>query len=72
MELIILSTTLLEVGKDTLQKVYSVHELPVLHNSTRLALLLMREAHSAPDSTIHRRSPSDIIGRAGQYAVIYI
>ena len=31
----------------------------------------MREAHSGADSTSHRKSPSDIIGRARQFAVIY-
>ena len=58
-------------GKETLMKLYSILELPVFHNSTRLALLIMREAHSGADSTNHRRSPSDIIGRARQYALIY-
>ena len=48
-------------GKDTLQKLYGVPELPVLHNSTRLALLIMREAHCGADSTSHHKSPSDII-----------
>ena len=37
-------------GKDTLQKLYSVPELLIVHNSTRLALLI--------------RSPSDKIERA--------
>ena len=58
-------------GKETLMKLYGIPELPVLHNSTRLALLIMREAHSGADSLNHRRSPSDIIGRARQYALIY-
>ena len=58
-------------GKDTLQKLYGVPELPVLHNSTRLALLIMREAHCGADGTNYCRSPSHVIGRAQQYAVIY-
>ena len=58
-------------SRDTLQKLYGVPELPVLHNSTRLALLIMREAHCGADCTNNRRSPSDINGRALQYAVIY-
>ena len=48
-------------GKDSLQKLYGVPELPVFHNSMRLALLIMREAHSGADSTNHRKSPPDII-----------
>ena len=58
-------------GKETLMKLYGIPELPVLHASTKLALLIMREAHSGADSLNHRRSPSDIIGRARQYALIY-
>ena len=52
-------------------KLYGISELPILHNSSRLALLIIREAHSGADSTSHRKSPSDIIGRARQFAVIY-
>ena len=33
--------------------------------------MIIREAHCGADCTNHRRSPSDIIGRARQYAVIY-
>ena len=51
-------------GKETLMKLYGISELPVLHNSMRLALLIMREAHSGADSMSHQRSPMDIIGRA--------
>ena len=57
-------------GKDTLQKLYGVPELPIIQNSTRLALLIKREAHCGADGTNHRKSPLDIIGRAQQYAVI--
>ena len=52
-------------------KLYGIPELPVLQNSSRLALLIMREAHSGADSMSHRRSTSDIIGRAQQFALIY-
>lgn len=58
-------------GKESLMKLYGISELPILHNSSRLALLIMREAHSGADRTSHRKSPSDIIGRARQFAVIY-
>ena len=58
-------------GKQSLKKLYGIEELPVLHNSMRLALLIMREAHSGPDSTNHWRSPSDIIGRAWSFALVY-
>merc|ERR1711873_396022 len=57
-------------GKESLMKLYGIPELPILHNSSRLALLIMREAHSGADSISHRRSPYDIIGRAHQFAVI--
>ena len=58
-------------GKDTLQKLYGVPELPVLHNSMRLTLSIMREAHCGADGISHCKSPSDIIRRAWLYAVIY-
>ena len=58
-------------GRESLIKLYGISELPILHNSTRLALLIMRESHSGADSTSHRRSPADIIGRACQFAVLY-
>ena len=58
-------------GKDTLQKLYGIPELPVLHNSTMLALLIMRELHCGADGMSHCKSPLDIIGRAQQYAVVY-
>ena len=58
-------------GKQSLKKLYGIKELPVLHNSTRLALLIMREAHSGPDSTNHQRLPSDIIRRAWSFALVY-
>ena len=58
-------------GRETLIKLYDIAELSVLPNTSRLALLIMREAHSRADSTSHRRSPVDIIGRACQFAVIY-
>ena len=51
-------------GKESLMKLYGISELPILHNSSRLTLLIIREAHSRADSTSHRKSPSDIIGRA--------
>ena len=57
-------------GKETLMKLYGIPELPVLHNSMRLTLLIMREAHTGADSKSHQKSPSDIIGRAHQYALI--
>ena len=33
-------------GKESLMKLYGISKLPILHNSSRLALLIMREAHS--------------------------
>merc|ERR1712121_582848 len=54
-------------GKESLMKLYGIAELPILHNTSRLTLLIMREAHSGADSTSHRRSPADIIGRARQF-----
>ena len=58
-------------GKQSLKKLYGIEELPVLQNSMRLALLIMRYAHSGPDSTNHQRSPSDFIGRAWSFALVY-
>ena len=58
-------------GRESLMKLYGIAKLPILHNTSRLALLIMREAHSRADSTSHRRSPADIIGRACQFSVIY-
>ena len=58
-------------GKTNLQTLYGISELPVLHNSTRLALLIMREVHQGQDGVNHRKSPSDMIGRSRQYALIY-
>ena len=58
-------------GKESLMKLYGIAELPILHNTSRLALLIMREAHSGADSTTHKRSSADMIGRACQFAVIY-
>ena len=58
-------------GKESLMKLYGIAELPILNNTSRLALLIMREAHSGADSTSHRKSPSDIIGRARQFALVY-
>ena len=51
-------------GKESLMKLYGISELPILHNSSRLALLIMREAHSGADSISHRKGPSDITGIA--------
>ena len=58
-------------GKGTLQKLYGVPELPVLHNSTRLTLLKLREVYCEADVMNHHKSPLDIFGRAQQYAVVY-
>ena len=58
-------------GRTSLQSLYGISELPVLHNSTRLALLIMREVHQGHDGVNHRKSPSDMIGRSRQYALIY-
>ena len=57
--------------EDSAEILYDIPELPVIHNSTSLALMIMREANCGADCTNHRNSPSDIIGRAWQYAVIY-
>ena len=48
-------------GPSTTKKIYGVERLPVIHNSTRLALLILREAHAGPELTLHRRSRSDLI-----------
>ena len=58
-------------GRESLIKLYHISELLILHNTSILALLIMREAHSGADSTSHRRSPADIIGRSCQFPVIY-
>ena len=58
-------------GSSTTEKLYGVERLPVIHNSTRLALLILREAHAGDDNSSHRMSPSDIIGRGRKYAYIY-
>ena len=58
-------------GKTNLQTLYGISELPVLHNSTRLALLIMREVHQGQNGVNHRKCPSDMIGRSRQYALIY-
>ena len=58
-------------GKMSLQSLYGISELPVLHNSMRLALLIMREVHQGHDGVNHQKSPSDMIGRSCQYALIY-
>ena len=57
-------------GRDSHQQICGVPKLPVLHNSTRLTLLIMREAYAGADNLNHRKSPSDIIGRIHQYEVI--
>ena len=57
-------------GKTNLQTLYGISELPVLHNSTRLALLIMREVHQGQYGVDHHRSQSDMIGRSWQYALI--
>ena len=57
-------------GKTNLQTLYGISELPVLHNSTRLALLIMREVHQGQDGVNHRKSQSDMIGRSRQYILI--
>ena len=58
-------------GRSTIRKLYGTDELPVLHNTSRLALLIMREAHAGADETNLSWSPSDIIGRARMFALIY-
>ena len=58
-------------GSSTTEKLYGVERLPVIHNSTRLALLILREAHAGDDNSSHRMSPSDIIGRGRKFAYIY-
>ena len=58
-------------GRSTIRKLYGTDELPVLHNTSRLALLIMREAHAGADGTSHRRSLSDIIRRGRMFALVY-
>merc|ERR1712089_38126 len=55
--------------KTDLQTLYGISELPVLHNSKRLAHLIMREVHQGQDGVNYRKSPSDMIGRSRQYAL---
>ena len=43
----------------------------MIHNTTRLAKMILREAHMGPDNLSHRRSPADIIGRSREFAVIF-
>ena len=43
----------------------------MIHNTTRLARMILREAHMGPDNLSHRRSPSYVIGRNREYAVLY-
>ena len=50
-------------GKDSLQNLYGVPELSVLHYSTRLALLIIREKHQGAESKNHWKSTANIIGR---------
>ena len=57
-------------GKTNLQTLYGISELPVLHNSTRLALLIMREVHQGQDGVNHCKSLSDMTERSQQYALI--
>ena len=40
-------------GPSTTKKIYGVERLPVIHNTTRLALLILREAHAGPDLLHH-------------------
>ena len=58
-------------GKTNVETLYGISDLPVLHNATRLALLIMREVHQGQDGVNHRKSPSDMIGRSRHYALIY-
>ena len=58
-------------GSNTTKKLYGVDRLPVLHNTSRLALLILREAHAGAEDTNHRRSPSDIIGRGRTFGYVY-
>ena len=39
-------------------------ELPVIHNTTRPAKMILREAYMGSDNLSHRRYPSDVIGRS--------
>ena len=39
-----------------------VREFPVIHNTTRPAKMILREAYMGPDNLSHRRYPSDVIG----------
>ena len=45
--------------------------LPVLHNSTSLALLIMREVHQGYVGVNHWKSPPNMSGGSEQYALIY-
>ena len=58
-------------GKTNVQTLYGISELPVLHNSTRLTLLIMKEVYQGQDGVNHCKSPSDMIERSQIYALIY-
>merc|ERR1711873_347784 len=47
-------------GRTSLQSLYGISELPVLHNSMRLPMLIMREVHQGHDGVNYCKSPSDM------------
>ena len=55
----------------SLQSLYESSVLPVLHNSTSLALPIMREVHQGYVGVNHWKSPPNMSGGSEQYALIY-
>ena len=58
-------------GRTSLQSLYGISELPVLDNSTRLALPIMREVHQGCIGANHWKSSPSMAGQSGQYAITY-
>ena len=55
----------------SLRSLYESSVLPVLHNSTSLALLIMREVHQGCVGANHWKSSPSMAGGSEQYALTY-
>ena len=58
-------------GKMSLRSLYGSSVLPVLHNSTSLALPIMREVHQGCVGANHWKSSPSMAGGSEQYALTY-
>ena len=58
-------------GKTSLRSLYGSSVLPVLHNSTSLALPIMSKVHQGYVGVNHWKSPPNMSGGSEQYALIY-